>query len=167
LEAFAPAYFTASATENIPRIPVVSDPETMRFLIEKGREMAELENPRINHELQWWVSSLQGAFVRPFNLLKFSVDEEEKEIRLYADGDMLKVTLTGLPDEVLRMTISGYNVITCWLKFHSYAYTRTEFMRQDYLEFLGLLSKLDMQMKVIKEIDTVMDEIIAGNVDLM
>lgn len=167
LEAFAPAYFTASATENIPRIPVVRDTVTISFLIEKGKELAGLENPRNRHELEPFMSSLESAFQMPFNLTKFSVDEDKIEIRLYGNGGEPKVTLTGIPEELLRMTISGYNVIKCWLKFHSYVYTRTEFIQQDYMEFLGLLSKLSRQTQLIEKIDVVMDRIINGDVDLL
>lgn len=166
LEAFEAAYFTASATENIPRIPIVHDAEIMRFLIGKGREMAELENPRENQILQQWVLSLEGAFQRPFKLMKFSVDAEKKEIRLY-DGIEPEVTLPGIPEELLQMTISGYEVIKCWLKFHSYAYTRTEFMQQDYMDLLRLLSSLSKQTKLIEDIDIVMEKIINGDVDLL
>lgn len=167
LEAFAPAYFTASSSENIPRIPVVHDAGILRFLVEKGRELAELENPRVEHALRPRISRLVEAFRRPFNLTNFLVDEEEKEIHLYANGGGPILILRDLPAEILRMTISGYDVIKCWLKFHSYVYTRAEFTRQDYLDFLGILSRLIMQTERIAEIDAVMDRIISGHLDLL
>jgi len=134
LEAFAAAYFKDSATENIPRIPVVRDASIMQSLIEKGRMLAELEKPGGNLAFQPWVSSFEGAFQEPFNLTNFSVDAAAEVIRLYANGGEPEVTLTGVPKELLQMTISGYEVIKCWLKFHSHAYTRTEFTQQDYTD---------------------------------
>ena len=95
------------------------------------------------------------------------MDAETKEIRLYGDAREPTVKLCDVPVELLQMTISGYEVIKCWLKFHSYAYTRTQFTNINYLELLGLLSKLSKQVELIGEIDTVIDRIVTGDLALL
>lgn len=167
LEAFADAYFTASATENIPRIPIVSDPDVMGLLIAKGQELAEIENPTVEVHLQDWAARLQCAYEGPFRLLKFAVDEERREIRLYSDARDPQITLEAIPEELLQMTISGYEVVACWLKFHSYPYTRTAFTEGEFLGLLRLLSCLDLQTVLIREIDTVLERVISGNIELL
>lgn len=167
LEAFASAYYTASATENIPRVPIVNDETVLQFLIEKGREMAKLENPHDHHELGSWVKPFKEMFRRSFNLMSFSVDPERLEIRLYGDGREPEVSLKDIPVELLQMTISGYETIACWLKFHSYTYTRCQFNRQEYNELLELLSALSRQMEIIGEIDTVMERVLSRDINLL
>lgn len=167
LEAFAEAYFTSSATENIPRVPLVRDANAIRFLIEKGRKLALLENPREVHELEDWVLPLQAFFMNPFNLKEFKVDDEQGEVRLYGDGTQPEVTMCGIPGELLQLTISGYPVVKNWLKFHSYSYTRTEFRQEDFRKLLELLSVLSRQFSLIEEIDVVMDRIIRRDLELL
>ena len=167
LEAFADAYFTASATENIPRIPIVRDPEVMGLLIDKGQAMAELENPDFNVELPEWVISLEGEYSRQFNLCKFSIDDKRFEIRLYSDNCEPEITLEGIPEELLQMAISGYEVMACWLKFHSYPYTRCAFTSDDYRGLLRLLSCLHWQTDLIQEIDGILDRVVSGDIELL
>lgn len=127
LEAFADAYFTVSAKENIPRIPIVNDPNLMDFLIQKGREIARLERLDTDIQLPTWIANLECQYPGEFNLEKWCVDFDLLEIRLYANGANLKIRLEGFSRELLQLKISGYEVISCWLKFHSFAYTRTTF----------------------------------------
>lgn len=167
LEAFAAAYFTASATDDIPRIPIVSDPDVMELLMTKGRHMAELENPTAEVQLQDWATQLVGAYTRSFNLLKFVVDQEQCEIRLYSECRDPEVTLESIPAELLQMTVSGYEVVACWLKFNSYPYTRAAFTAADFHGLLRLLSILDLQTKQIQEIDTILERVISGDIGLL
>lgn len=167
LEAFAAAYYTASAEENIPRIPIVNDPKAIQELVYKGKQLAALENPRANPELIPWTISLDSLFQEPFILKKYDVDEKKGEIRLYSEGTDPKISLPDIPEEILQLTISGYGVITCWLKFHSFTYTRTQFTRSDYREFLALLSALSKQSEIVEQIDLCMDRILSGKLGLL
>lgn len=167
LDAFAAAYFTASATENIPRVPFVRDASALAILIDKGRQIANLENPGLSHELSDWVENLRERFHNPFNLNKYKVDERKGEIRLYADGRDPVIVLGPIPEELLQLTISGYSVVTCWLKFHSYTYTRTEFGHEDYIGLLTLLSALSKQLGLIEEIDIIIGKAISGELELL
>jgi hypothetical protein len=167
LEAFADAYFTASGTEDIPRVPIVRCRETMQFLIDNGAALAQLEHPSSAHGLQEWVSALEGAFVAPFELRKAVINEAGGEISLYAEGREPTLVLRGIPHGLLGMTVSGYDVIKQWLKFHSHAYTRTQFDQGYFTELLQLLSRLSKQTEIISEIDDVMVRIIDGSVELL
>ena len=167
LEAFADAYFTASATENIPRIPIVNDADAMTLLIEKGREIADLEDPDSEVQLPDWVAELEGQYVGEFYLKRSVIDSELLEIRLYSDRDEPEISLEGVPEELLQLTISGYEVIACWLKFHSFAYTRTAFAEADFRQLLRLLACLDAQAALVQEVDVVLERVISGDVGLL
>lgn len=167
LEAFADAYFTASATENIPRIPIVRDPDAIAKLIALGQEIAEIENPSAKLQLIDWVAPLEAAYEKQFNLMKFTVDDVRCEVRLYSERSDPEVTLNGIPQELLQMTVSGYEIVACWLKFHSFAYTRTVFTDEEFRDFLRLLSCLDLQSAIIQKIDAVLEHVIAGNIELL
>jgi hypothetical protein len=168
LEAFAEAYYTASDRENIPRIPIVSDPDIIAALIGKGQRIAELENPETEVQLQAWAVRLESAYSREFKLVKFSVDDERHEIRLFSDIQREpEITLEGIPEELLQITISGYEVINCWLKFHTYAYTRTAFTSAEFCELLRLLSVLMSQIDVISDVDAVIEKVISREVELL
>lgn len=167
LETFAEAYFTASASENIPRVPFVRNVDAMQLLVDKGRQLASLENPAEVHEILEWVRPLEGHFQTPFSLKKYKVDEELGEIRLFGDKPEPEVTLPDIPEELLSLNISGYSVVICWLKFHSYPYTRTQFGQEDYRELLKLLSVLSRQLRLIEEIDVVMNRIISKDLELL
>jgi hypothetical protein len=106
-------------------------------------------------------------FHNPFNLNKYEVDERKEEIRLYADGREPVIVLGSIPEKLLQLTISGYSVVTCWLKFHSYAYTRTEFGDEDYMGLLTLLSALSKQLGLIEEIDIIIDNVISEEMALL
>lgn len=167
LEAFASAYFTASSSENIARVPIVSDAGSLRSLIEKGRELATLENPRQSQELHALFSPFEALFVNSFVLKKFKVDMEQLEVRLYSDRSEPEIVLSGIPQELLQLVVSGYQVVSCWLKFHSYAYTRTQFNQDDFRQLLDLLSILFKQLEIIKEVDAYMEKVISGKLDLL
>jgi len=167
LEAFGDAYYTASASENIPRVPLVNDGGAMRFLIDKGRELAQLENPCIDPKSLNLFDSFAELFQDAFNLMRYEIDEGLTEIRLYSERTEPEVTLVGISDELLKLNISGYKVLACWFKFHSYAYTRSEFNQEDFTKLLFLLSALTRQLELIDEIDTVMQRIISGELPLL
>lgn len=167
LEAFADAYFTASATENIPRIPIVNDAAAMALLIEKGREIAELENPDTDVQLPQWVAEIEGQYSGQFNLKRSCIDPELLEIRLYSDREEPEIRLGGVPEELLQLTISGYEVIGCWLKFHSFTYTRTAFSSSDFQSLLRLLACLHAQAALIEQVDVVLERVISGEVGLL
>lgn len=167
LDAFADAYFTASAKENIPRVPLVGNASVMRFLIGKGKELAALENPLELRPSQPLFKKYEGLFKAPFNLTYYQADEDLNEIRLYGNGKKIEIVLPDIPDELLRLTISGYSVVQCWLKFHSYAYTRSQFNQDEYRELLSIISSLSKQLKIIEQIDLCMEQIINGKIELM
>ncbi|MBW2689099.1 MAG: N-6 DNA methylase, partial [Deltaproteobacteria bacterium] len=167
LEAFADAYFTASSSENIPRIPIVRNPGIMTTLIEFGTGMAELENPSNAVQLCRWVADLEGMYERPFKLLKFAVDDDNCEVRLFSDQRDPEILLDGIPRDLLMMTVSGYEVLACWLKFHSHPYTRRDFSQDEFRGFLGLLSCLDAQIALTQDIDSVLEGVLSGQVDIL
>ena len=167
LEAFADAYFTASAKENIPRIPIVKDLETMERLIEKGRKLAELESPDVDVEVPDWVADFEGQYRGQFNLRRSVIDSEYLEIRLYSERKSPEIRLEGVPEGLLKLTISGYEVIACWLKFHSFAYTRTAFSETEFKSLLRLLACLHMQTVLTEEVDALLEPVISGEVGLI
>jgi hypothetical protein len=118
-------------------------------------------------QLPEWVARFEGEYRRQFNLRRFSVDDKRHEIRIYSQNSEPEVTLERIPEELLQMVISGYEVIACWLKFHSYAYTRTAFTIEDFRGLLRLLSCLDLQTDMIQEIDAVLDRVISGDIELL
>ena len=68
---------------------------------------------------------------------------------------------------MLQLTISGYEVIACWLKFHSFAFTRAAFAESDFQGLLRLLACLHAQSVLIQEVDVVLERVISGEVDLL
>lgn len=170
LDAFEGALFTVVDTEQRPRIPFPASLELFMNIANLGKQLAELEKPDAvvdPNERGTEINSLALSFTRPFKLGSFEVKPETESIKLYDENHHLTVEMPSISPEVLSFRVSGYDVINTWLKFHSWAYTRADFTKQDFNQLLDLLYKIKSQMDIINELDAELSKILSENSPLL
>lgn len=166
LDDFEGALFTVANSTERPRIPVTKDPAVFKAISEFGKRLAELEHPDHNSEVSEDFEEVLNGLSAPFKLTGYSLDSENEEIRLSQDGEDM-VIIKPIPREVINFQVSGYQVIQQWLKMHSARYSRTEFSYDQLKEFLNLLSKIDMQIQIVKELNTPVQRLLQNTDDLL
>lgn len=102
---------------------------------------------------------------------KLLTDFQESEIHSYnctadsielLDNRKRPILVIPVAEEVLKFDVSGYNVIREWLKYHSYSYYRKVCSKSDLLDLLCLIIRILEYNKQVKESDTIMRDILIG-----
>lgn len=164
LDSFEGALHTASASRDIPRIPIFKDINKVRGLISIGKKLAELEKPVQLEEIDLhpFFNKLQNLFERDFDLVSYEVDAEKGTVILSNDVGY-SLLLSGIGNEVLEFRVSGYNVLQQWLKFNSKPFTRSDFRANDLKRFLHLLQTIKVQIEIVKDSDNILSEAITSD----
>jgi len=170
LDEFEGALFTvADSTKGGPRIPIAKDPETFLDIARMGQRLAVLEK----HDSDVPIAERFASFVElfdndgSFELTRFDIDEAGEKIVLKDERSLNEIVLQPIPTEILSFQVSGYQVLQQWLKFHSHRYTRMAFSQENYERLLKLLTRIDMQMKVVKDLDKMVSALIRPNASLL
>jgi hypothetical protein len=165
MEKFSSQLFTVAKSSNRLRIPMTADRRLFRKIADKGRELADLENPD-NDFISPGMKGQAELFPGPFRLNAFKLSVSDGAISLISDGGVA-ATVTGLPKVTLELKIAGNEVVSTWLKWHSYAYTRKEFDKEAFMGLLSLASKIEKQVEVIGEIDSSVMELVSDKDKLL
>ncbi|MDX9832966.1 MAG: type ISP restriction/modification enzyme, partial [Anaerolineae bacterium] len=166
LDAFEGALFTVADPRQKPRIPIVADLELFRNIAQKGKALAELERAAAEIDLPQNLEELQNLYLHEFQLTDYNIDGEEEKIDLLEDGSIV-ISLTGIPQKILDFTVSGYQVLQQWLKFHSYRYTRIAFTSEQFTNLLKLLHQIRSQISIVEALDEDVSRIVLGEVELI
>lgn len=166
LKAFEGVLFTVAGSENWPRIPVARDKTTFIAIVDMGKQLAELENIDFEVKLTRNSAKLEKIFEREFRLTDYDVKENEGILELIEDKKTL-IKFAPLPEEVLSFEVAGYNVLAQWLKFHSHRYTRASFGKADFEKLLSLLSRIELQLKTMEELDREIAPLLTGEAPLL
>lgn len=158
LDEFEGALFTvADLTKGGPRIPITKDPQTFYEIAQMGEQLALLEK----HDLVFPIADQFASYIELFNnqasfeLTRFDIDEAGEKIILKDERSLIEIILQPIPTEILTFQVSGYQVLQQWLKFHSHRYTRMTFSQEDYEQLLRLLTRIDAQIRIVKNLDDV------------
>ena len=138
------------------------DGDFLETLAEKGQQLARLEKQETRVNLSGPLSDALNAFSGPFQLLKYEIDPDAQKISLYADrqGDSLRAAISNVPLRVLDFESCGHNPLHEWLKLHTWPYTRTDFERDQFVELLQLVQKIDCQFGIIEQIDALLEPVL-------
>lgn len=150
LKTFEAVLFTTVDTENRPRIPITSDAGLFLSLAERGTRLAELENPNNPPPISASFSRFLDLYEDEFNLTSSKMDAQT--LNLQEDRKVV-VSIRPIPFEVLDFQVGGYAVLQQWLKFHSHRYTRSAFTREQYIDLLTLLSRIEGQIAIVEELN--------------
>jgi len=175
LDEFCGALFVVNRSDRRARVPIVNEKNFFLALSNLGEQIANLEKNDVTPEnemgfdyaciLNQLSSGFRLAHGRAASLAPY--DEENEELILRDEVGQSEVRIY-CPVAVQKFTVSGYNVLKdCWLKFHSYRYTRCEFTRNDLRALLDVINKISIQMKLVSDVDDIMHNIIEGEIDLL
>ena len=134
-----------------PRVPFPKETAQFRLLVELGRELAGLENFSIAfhpaEDQQLLVESWEN-----FKVMHYNFDETRGVITLQDDAGKSQ-TVPGFESKVLTFSVGGYQVVREWLKFHSYAYSRSTFKKEDVLELLSVSARILKHLDLAEKVD--------------
>lgn len=148
---FASVLFSVSSW---PRIPFPKEKKRFRSLVELGRKLAELENFSVAFQL----AKNQRLIIEnweDFKVVCHSLDETSGVITLQDDAGKSR-KMPGFEPKVLTFSVGGYKVVHEWLKFHSYAYSRSTFRKEDVMELLSVCSRILMHLGLATKVDAVL-----------
>ena len=175
LDEFYGALFVVNQSDRRARVPIVNEKESFLALSNLGEQIANLEKNDVTPEnemgfdyaciLDQLPSGFRLTHGRASSLAPY--DEENEELILRDEAGQSEVRIY-CPVAVQKFTVSGYNVLKdCWLKFHSYRYTRCEFTRDDLRALLDVINKISIQMKLVSDVDDIVHNIIEREIGLL
>ncbi|MGI9059529.1 MAG: type ISP restriction/modification enzyme [Ktedonobacteraceae bacterium] len=167
LDAFEGALYSVASA--IPKIPFSANGELLKSIAVKGKQLADLEKPTIEIDLSKsnYLKKMEDLFIEPFNLVRYDIDEEAGYINLRDQNGQVAISIKPVAREVLEFAISGYQIIRQWLKVYSFRYTRMQFSKEQYIEMLRLLSKIELQISIVRELDFDIAKLLTGDIQLL
>lgn len=154
LKTFEAAFLRTVDTANRPRIPIPSDAKLFLAIAEKGARLAELEDPNNPPPLSENIAHFSELYGGEFNLTSSKINEEAENINLLESRNVV-VSIGPIPREILGFKVGGYSVMQQWLKFHTHRYTRSAFTKNQYIDLLTLLSRIEQQIRIVADLDAV------------
>lgn len=166
LEKFRGALYRSKDSDASPRIPISADRKVFLQIAQFGEELANLEKADVTLRKSKVSTRRLKLFKSDFKLTSHSTDEVSETIKLCENGEV-KISIGAVPRCVLNFQVAGYNVIGQWLKFYSNAYTRADFTKADFADFLWLLDRIEQQNAILKNIDSVVAELLKAGKPLI
>lgn len=145
-----------------PAIPITSDRAIFEKLVGIGQRLASLERDDYNFSLSEYESEEYirwNSQVNNFDLKDFSINSDSIELIL-GDGNSIVVFL---PSDILQFSISGYDVIREWLKYHSYAYYRKSLVDEEISDFISLINRIRLYLKEYIDLDDAVKEVLISD----
>jgi hypothetical protein len=152
LKTFEAALLITVDTANRPRIPFPRDARLFMSIAEMGAQLAELENPNHPTLLTNNIVRFSDLYKGEFILSSSKIDEEAETLNLL-ENKAIACSINPIPREILGFQVGGYAVLQQWLKFHSNRYTRSAFTKEQYLDLLTLLSRIERQMGIVDQLN--------------
>jgi hypothetical protein len=150
LETFEGALYTTAG--EWPRVPFPKDRQIFLSLAKLGKALAEMEKDAETVELNENEGRrIQPLFEAEFWLTGFAIDSESRTLTL--ESEEKSYVLEGISITTVTTPVSGYVPLREWLKWHKKAYLNRKFNFDDARRLSALLSRLEGQIAVLKEID--------------
>ncbi|MGV0905967.1 type ISP restriction/modification enzyme [Mycobacterium novum] len=161
LETFAASLYQPSDPDNPARVPVAANKELRARIAELGGKLAECERPGVTaHDAGF--KTTWAADRTELRVERISLDASEGIITLIGPGgDSVKIT--DVPSDVLRLRISGHDVVEKWLRERTFVYLRRSFMKKDLEEIIDVLSRISRQFDLLEEVTELLEEVLATN----
>lgn len=158
LERFEPILFRTSDPTSPPRIPILEDEAQRQQVVELGRQIASLERPGAALPDTYEPLELDIEGDSNFNLNKVESHPVAGELLLIDESKENSIKIAGIPESVLALTISGYNVVTAWLKERLWKYYRRDFREDDMGELIELLDRINAQCQLIDSVSEMLEQ---------
>jgi hypothetical protein len=152
LKTFEAALLRTVDTANRPRIPIPSDAGLFLSIAEKGARLAELENPNNPPPLSGNIARFEEVYGGEFNFTSSKIDEDAETVHLLESRNVV-ISIGPIPREILGFKVGGYSVLQQWLKFHTHRYTRSAFTKEEYIDLLTLLSRIERQIQIVADLN--------------
>ncbi|MEI1742048.1 N-6 DNA methylase [Acinetobacter baumannii] len=152
LKTFNGILFKAADPENPPRIPILKD-ECVRYkIIELGEKIAKCEDIDFIEQISSYenLSIVIDKIETGFQLGKFSINNNELELR---DNIGVRLSIKVKNPLILKLCISGHNVVEKWLREKTYNYYRRNFDNNNLVELKQLLKSIDLQLDLLNQVD--------------
>lgn len=169
LDEFEGALFTVNQSDKRARVPIVSDREIFKRIVQLGMKIAALEKFDYKPEniLGYDYDALKAMVPRDFHLKNSTHPLDDNEEQLVLTDGTTNINIS-CPLSLQRLNISGYDVIKgVWLKFNSYDFTHCDFTSDDMEKLLDFLNTIATHERYVKKLDEIIAPILHGEVDLI
>jgi hypothetical protein len=159
LDVFESVLYTSASPDDPPRIPITSNLNLRRQLVDLGRQIAECERgdgpaATVGELLLNWPDGLSE-----FQLKDFQFDESKSSLVLRGvNGEA--VSVSGVDMDIVSLRIAGHDVVAKWLRERSFPYLRRTFKEADLQSLAGLISHIARQLTLIERADHLVEAIL-------
>ena len=164
LDTYEGAIYTVSRSDQRVRIPVVSNLSVFESIAALGLQLASLEKEEYRMLITTKTQSVIDHTPASFTLKEFTLNEEEEVVTLSDGSESIDIPC---PLEVMRLEISGYMVLSDFLKFNSYSFTKTVLGSDGVLKIFEEISRLKNHIDLVKKIDDLAEPVLSGSVALI
>jgi predicted helicase len=151
IQSFAGKLFTVSG--EWPRIPITKDKTAFIAIATIGKTLAEIE---IKHE------KLPDENPAEATIVYYKYKVEKDRLILLDDTRSVLKEFPNIPEEITGFTVSGYNILREWLKMHSFPYYRKGVGTTEFLKLEKLIDNISEYLDAIVELDSIVEEILDG-----
>lgn len=145
-----------------PAIPITSNATLFNNVVEIGKRLASLERSdyvfieadgKTVLDIEW------GNRPTNFEISSYDIGEDFIKIKTSTDKEIL----ISLNTEIMSFSISGYNVIREWLKYHSFNYYRKALGEEEIGDLSNLIKRIALYLEVYPDLDSKIGSILASD----
>jgi predicted helicase len=142
-----------------PAIPITANQRFFDEIACIGEELANLEKEDYAFSCDEMDSLIQITISADgWNLVDYSIHTDKSTVELVKDNG--ETVCLSLPHEVITYSVSGYNIIREWFKYHKYAYYRRHIDSNDVKSLESLVNRILLSLKKSRKVDSLIDQIL-------
>lgn len=145
-----------------PAIPITANVTLFNEVTEIGKRLASLERSDyvfIESDMETISNITWGDRPTNFEISSYEIGEDFIKIKTSTS----KVIVISLRSDIISFSISGYNVIREWLKYHSFNYYRKSLGEAEIGGLISLIKRIALYLEVYPELDSKIESIMASD----
>lgn len=145
-----------------PAIPITSNAKLFNNVVEIGKRLASLERSDyvfVESDMETISNITWGDRPANFEISSYEIGEDFIKIKTSTS----KVIVLSLSADITSFSISGYNVIREWLKYHSFNYYRKALGEAEIEGLISLIKRIALYLEVYPELDSKIESVMASD----
>lgn len=145
----------------MPSVPVVKEKKLFDEVVVIGKRLAHLERA------SYAFSPAESIRLSQFDWKERMDSFELKDYTFTQNSIIFKTSkreeiIYELPEPIKDFSISGYNILREWLKYHSYAYYRKQLSPEDIQDLISLVKRIRLYLDEYERLDDLIMEILSS-----
>ncbi|MDQ9821114.1 N-6 DNA methylase [Acinetobacter bereziniae] len=157
LKTFEGALFKAADPDNPPRIPILKNDIIRYEVVSLGEKIAKCEDIDFIEKIGCFesISIIFDKVGNGFQFRKFNINNNTLELQ---DDLGIRLSITVKNPLILKICISGHNVVEKWLREKTYNYYRKNFENNNLIELKQLLTSMEFQLDYLNQVDKLLKD---------